>query len=131
MIAPFRVYWNVWRKTLMESTQGCCIQHILDKSEKRHLTKHQLCSHLPLISQTNQVNRTRYAGQSKDEQHKTHYRIDSFIYEYTSVGWPAKTCIHQLCEDTGCRLEDLPRSMTGRNGWRNKVKRICSVSTPG
>ena len=34
-----------------------------------------------------------------------------------SVGWPARIYLYQLCEDTGCSLEDLPRLMDDRDGW--------------
>ena len=34
----------------------------------------------------------------------------------TTVGQPVKTYIYQLCADTGCHLEDLPRVMTDRVG---------------
>ena len=33
---------------------------------------------------------------------------------HTSVGQPTKTYIHQLCADTGYRLENLPRVMANR-----------------
>ena len=31
---------------------------------------------------------------------------------------PARTYIPQLCEDTGCRPEDLPEAMNDREKWR-------------
>ena len=34
-----------------------------------------------------------------------------------SVGWPAKTYIHQLCLDTEGRLKDWPRTMRDMNEW--------------
>ena len=37
------------------------------------------------------------------------------IHGHTGVGWPAKTYIHQLCVDTGCRLEDLAVVMTDKD----------------
>ena len=48
---------------------------------------------------------------------------------HTSVGWPAKTYIHQLCVDSRCRLEDLPRAMTDRDWWRDREakKYVLSV----
>ena len=84
---------------------------VLNKSLKRQAPKLQLYSHLPPITQTIQVRRTRHAGhwsRSKDEF------INIFLwtptYEYTSR--PAKTHIHQLCSNGGCRLVDLLRAMT-------------------
>ena len=34
------------------------------------------------------------------------------------AGRPARTYIQQLCEDTGCCPEDLPRAMNDREEWR-------------
>ena len=34
---------------------------------------------------------------------------------HPSVGWLAKTYLHQLCVDTGCSLEDLPGAMDDRD----------------
>ena len=36
----------------------------------------------------------------------------------TNSGRPAKLKINQLSADTECRLENLPRTLTGREGWR-------------
>ena len=36
------------------------------------------------------------------------------------AGRPARTYIQQLCEDTGCCLEDLPRAMNDREEWRER-----------
>ena len=38
------------------------------------------------------------------------------------VGRPARTYIQQLCEDTGCCPEDLPRAMNDREEWRKRVR---------
>ena len=46
------------------------LRAILNKSWEQHATKHQLYGHLPPISQTIQVRRTRYDGhywRSKDQ----------------------------------------------------------------
>ena len=37
--------------------------------------------------------------------------------------------IQQLCEDTGCRLEDLPKAMNDREGWRERVRDIRASGT--
>ena len=37
-----------------------------------------------------------------------------------SVGWPERTYLHQLCMDTGCNLEDLPRVTDDGDGWREE-----------
>ena len=34
---------------------------------------------------------------------------------------PARTFIQQLCDDTGCNPEDLPKAMNDRETWRERV----------
>ena len=41
---------------------------------------------------------------------------------------PARTYIQQLCEDTGCCPEDLPRAMNDREEWRERVRDIRATS---
>ena len=50
-------------------------------------------------------------------------------HECTSVGQVAKRYIHQLCADPGWCLEVLLNAMVRRDGWWEKVKGICAVST--
>ena len=45
------------------------------------------------------------------------------------AGRPARTYIQQLCEDTGCCPEDLPRAMNDREEWRERVRVIRAAST--
>ena len=45
------------------------------------------------------------------------------------AGRPARTYIQQLCEDTGCCPEDLPRAMNDRVEWREGVRDIRATST--
>ena len=44
------------------------------------------------------------------------------------VGRSAKTHTYQLCADTGFSLEDLPRTMDDRDGWRKRVKELHPIS---
>ena len=98
------------------------LRAILNKSWQRHPTRHQLYGHLPPITKSIQVRRTRHAGhcwRSRDELIRdvllwipTHGRA--------KAGRPARTYIQQLCEDTGCCPEDLPRAMNDREEWRDK-----------
>ena len=81
---------------------------ILNKSWRQHPTKHQLYGHLPPITKTIQVRRTRHAGhcwRSRDE-----LISDVLLWTPThgrsKAGRPARTYIQQLCEDTGCSPED-------------------------
>ena len=90
-----------------------------------------LYGHLPPITKSIQVRRTRHAGhcwRSRDELIRdvllwipTHGRA--------KAGRPARTYIQQLCEDTGCCPEDLPRAMNDREEWRERVRDIRATST--
>ena len=107
------------------------LRAILNKSWQQHPTIHQLYGHLPPITKTIQVRRTRHAGhcwRSRDELIRdvllwipTHGRA--------KAGRPARTYIQQLCEDTGCCPEDLPRAMNDREEWRERVRDIRAAST--
>ena len=107
------------------------LRAILNKSWQQHPTRHQLYGHQPPITKTIQVRRTRHAGhcwRSRDELIRdvllwipTHGRA--------KAGQPARTYIQQLCEDTGCCPEDLPRAMNDREEWRERVRDIRATST--
>ena len=107
------------------------LRAILNKSWQHHPTRLQLYGHLPPITKTIQVRRTRHAGhcwRSRDELIRdvllwipTHGRA--------KAGRPARTYIQQLCEDTGCCPEDLPRAMNDREEWRERVRDIRAAST--
>ena len=106
------------------------LRAILNKSWRQHPTRHQLCGHLPPITKTIHVRRTRHAGhcwRSRDELIR-----DVLLWTPTHVrakaGRPARTYIQQLCEDTGCCPEDLPRAMNNREEWRERVRDIRAIS---
>ena len=107
------------------------LQAILNKSWRQHPTRHQLYGHLPPITKTIKVRWTRHAGhcwRSKDE-----LISDVLLWTPThgraKAGWPARTYIQQLCEDTGCCTEDLPGAMNDREKWRERVRDIHATST--
>ncbi len=50
------------------------------------------------------------------------------VYGRAKAGRPARTYIQQLCEDTGCCPEDLPRAMNDREEWRERVRDIRATS---
>ena len=88
------------------------LRTVLSKSKRQH-TKQQLYGHLPPITKTINVRRTRHAGhcwRSKNE-------LISDVLLWTpshgraNVGQPARTNIQQLYADTGCSLEDLQGAM--------------------
>ena len=106
------------------------LRAILNQSWRQHPTRHQLYGHLPPITKTIQVRRTRHAGhcwRSRDE-------LISDVLQWTpthgraKAGRQARTYIQQLCEDTGCCPEDLPRAMNDREEWREMVRDIRATS---
>ena len=79
---------------------------------------------------TIQVRRARHAGhcwRSRDE-----LISDVLLWTPThgraKAGRPARTYIQQLCEDTECCPEDLPRAMNDREEWRERVRDIRATS---
>ena len=107
------------------------LRAVLNKSWRQHPTRHQLYGHLPPITKTIQVRRTRHAGhcwKSKDE-------LISDVLPWTptygraKAGRPARTYIQQLCEDTGCNPEDLPEAMNDREKCRERVRDIRADGT--
>ena len=96
------------------------LRAILNKSWRQHPTRHQLYGHLPPITKTIQVRRTRHAGhcwRSRDE-------LISDVLLWTPTHGrakrPARTYIQQLCEDTGCCPEDLPEAMNDREKYKKR-----------
>ena len=82
------------------------------------------------ITKTIQVRRTRHAGhcwRSRDELIRDVLLWIS-THDRGKAGRPALTYIQQLCEDTGCCTEDLPRAMNDREEWREMVRDIRATS---
>ena len=106
------------------------LRAILHKSWRQHPTKQQLYGHLPPITKTIKIRRTRHAGhcwRSRD------VLISDVLLWTPSHGWakagrPARTYIKQLCTDTGCSLEDLPKAMDDMEAWRERVRNIRADS---
>ena len=81
---------------------------------------------MPPITKTFQVRRTRHAGhcwRSRDKLIRD-VRLWTSTHGRAKAGWPARTYIQQLCEDTGCCPEDLPRVMNDREEWRERFRDI-------
>ena len=78
-----------------------------------------------------QVRRTRYAGhcwRSRDEL-ISDLLLWTPTYGRIKAGRPARTYIQQLCEDTWCTPEDLPKAMNDREKWWERVWDICAGGT--
>ena len=107
------------------------LRAILNKSWWQHPRRHQLYGHLPPITKTIQVRRTRHAGhcwRSKDEL-VSDVLLWTPTYGQAKAGRPARTYMQQLCEDTGCNPEDLPEAMNDREKWRERVRDIRAGGT--
>ena len=103
------------------------LRAILNKSWRQHPTRHQLYGHQPPITKTIQVRQTRHAGHcwwSRDE-----LISDVLLWTPTHGRAKARTYIQQLCENTGCCPEDLPRAMNDRETWRERVRDVRATST--
>ena len=107
------------------------LQAVLNKSKRQYPPKQKLYGHLPPIMKTIQIRQTRHAGycwRSKD-------KLISNVLQWTSsrgqakVGSLARTCLQQLCANTGCKLEDLLGVMDDRDGWQERVREIRASST--
>ena len=107
------------------------LRAILNKSWRQQPTKHQLYGHLHPITKTIKVRRTRHAGhcwRSSDEL-ISDVLLWTSSYGQAKAGRPARTYIQQLCEYTGCSLEDLPEAMNDREKWRERVRDIWAGCT--
>ena len=113
-------------KKKLDGSYTRTLRAILNKSWRQHPIKKQLPSHLPPITKTIQVRRTRHAEHSW----KSRDELISDILLWTpshgraKAGRPTRTYIQQLCAETGCSLEDRPQAMNDREGWRERVREI-------
>ena len=78
-----------------------------------------LCGHLALIWKTIKVMRARHAG----HRWRTRGKLISNVFQWTlshthtCVSQPEIIYTHLLCMDTGCRLKELIREITCKDGW--------------
>ena len=93
-------------------------------------TKQLLYGHLPPITKTIKIRRTRNVGHCW----RTRVELISDVPQWTpshgraKAGRPARTYIQQLCADTGCSPEDLPKAMDDNKVWRERVWNIRADS---
>ena len=117
-----------WPEKKLDGNYTRMLRAILNKSWRQHPTRHQLYGHLPPITKTIQVRRTRHAGpcwRSRDE-------LISDVLLWTPHIWPGEsrtTYIQQVCEDTECSPEDLLEAMNDREKWRERVMVIRATGT--
>ena len=107
------------------------LRAILNKSWRQHPTRHQLYGHLPPITKTIQVRRTRHAGHCWGNRDGliSDVLLWTPTYGRAKAGRPVRTYIQQPCEDTGNCPEDLPEAMNDREMWRKRVRDIRASGT--
>ena len=118
-----------WLEKNLDGNYTRTLRAILNKSWRQHPARHQLHGHLPPITRTIQVRRTRHAGhcsRSRDEL-ISDVLLWTPAYGQSKAGRPARTYIQQLWEDTGCSPEDLPEAMNYREKWRERVWDIRAI----
>ena len=120
-----------WLEKKIDGNYTRMLRGILKKSWRQHPTRHHLYRHLPPITKTIQVRRTRHAGHCWISRDK----LISDVFQWTltygraKAGRLTRTYIQQLCEDTGCSPEDLPEVMKDREKWRERVRDIRASGT--
>ena len=45
------------------------------------------------------------------------------------MNWQTSNNSHQFCAGTECCQEDLPRTITDRDGWRERIKATHAINT--
>ena len=114
----------------LDSNYTRMLRAILNTSWWQHPTRHQLYGHLPPITKTIQVRRTRHAGhcwRRKDEL-VSDVLLWTPAYGQSKAGRPARTYIQQLCDDTGCNPKELPEAMNDRETWRERGSGISVLA---
>ena len=128
-----RTTWTLTKRLekKLDGNYARMLRAILNRSWWQHPTRHQLYGHLPSITKTIQIRRTRHAAhcwRSRDE-----LISDVLLWTPThgqeKAGRPARTYVQQLCEDTECSPEDLPDAMNDREKWQERVRDIRATST--
>ena len=99
---------------------------ILNKSWRQDQTKQQLYCHLPPITTTIKVRRTRFAGHCWRNKDELISDVLLWIPSHgrAKAGRPARTYMQLLCADTGYIPEDLPETMDDTEEWRERVRYI-------
>ena len=120
-----------WLEKKLDGNYARMLRVILNKSWRQHPTKHRLYGHLSPITKTIKVRRTRHAGHCWRSRDKliSDVLLWTPTYGRAKAGWPARTYIQQLCEDTRCSPEDLPEAMNDREEWWERVRDVCAGST--
>ena len=100
------------------------LRTILNKSWRQHPTKQQLYGHIPRITKTIKIRRTRHTGhfwKSRDELISDVLR-GTPSQGRTKAGRPERTHIRHLSADTWCSPVDLSKAMDEKKVWQERVR---------
>ena len=104
---------------------------VLNTSWRQQPIKQQLYGHEPSITKTIQIRQTRNAGHCWRSEDELISDVLLWIPSHgrAKAGRPARTNLQQLCANTGCSLEDLPRAMDDRetSGRRRSGKSVLAA----
>ena len=129
-VAPILLYGHttfMLTKYIEKKLDGNCtnmLGAVLNKFWLQHPTKQHLYGHLPSISKTIQIRRTRHGAHCWRSKGK----FRSYVFQWTpsngwvSVGRPSWTYLQQLCTDKRCNLDDQQWAMDDRDEWWEKVE---------
>ena len=113
----------------MEVVPECCVLPWTNPGSNTPQKK-QLYGHLPPITQTIRERQTRHAGHCwRSSKLISDMLLWAPTHGRTRPSRPTKTYIEQLCKDSGCHAEDLPRAMSDRGEWWRRVMAIRATST--
>ena len=104
---------------------------IFNKSWWQHPTKHQLYGHLPPITKTIQVRRTRHAGhcwRSRDELiSELKYWTKLFAFHFMLMHLKKHKSLSSTKPGNTCKAECalLPRKVTSQGEWKTELKTRC------
>ena len=102
-------------KKKLHSNYTRMLRAILNKSWRQHPTKHQLYGHLPPITKTIQVRRTRHVGHGWRSGDELISDVLLWIPSYSRA--------------KAGRPEDLPEAMNEREKWRERFRDIRASGT--
>ena len=119
--------WTKHMEKKLDGNYTRMLRAIWNMSCKQHPTTLQLYGHLPPITNTIKIRRTRHVGlcrRNKDEL-ISDVLLWTPSHRRAKAARPARTYIQQFCADTGCCPEDLPEAMDDREGRFKRVRDIC------
>ena len=120
------VYLAKHMERKLDSNCTRMLRAVLNKSWRQHPTNQQLYGHLSPISKTIQIRWARHAGHCCKSEGEliSNVLLWTPVHGQIRVGQPNRTYLQQLCTDTGCGMEDLPRTIDDSDEWQEQVREI-------